>query len=58
MAGFAKLAKVIDLDPLNSVIDLAWGEREMRLSVIEAERRMVWEQDAGRWCREEVCQVL
>ncbi len=43
IAGFAKLAKVIDVDPLNSVIDLAWAECEMRLSVLEAERERLWE---------------
>ena len=43
VAGFAGLAKVIDLDPLNSVIDLAWAEVEMRFSVIEAERGMLWD---------------
>jgi hypothetical protein len=43
VAGFAQLAKVIDVDPLNSVIDLAWAECELRLASLEAERKMVWE---------------
>jgi hypothetical protein len=43
VAGFAKIAKVVDLDPLNSVMDLAWAECEMRLSALEGEQRMVWE---------------
>ena len=43
VGGFAKLAKVIDVDPLNSVIDLAWAECELRLSALEAQRKMVWE---------------
>jgi hypothetical protein len=43
VTGFAEIAKVVDLDALNSAIDLAWAECEMRLSVLEAERRRVWE---------------
>lgn len=43
VAGFAKIANVVDLGPLNTVIDLAWAECELRLSALEAERRMVWE---------------
>jgi len=43
IAAFAKIAKVVDLDPLNSVIDMAWAVCELRLATLEAEQRMVWE---------------
>lgn len=41
--GFAKIAEVVDIQPLDDIMDAAWAECEMRLSVLGAERRMVWE---------------
>jgi hypothetical protein len=43
VAGFAKVAEASACRRLMELMDLAWAECEMRLSVIEAERGMLWE---------------
>lgn len=43
LEGFAKIAQAVNIQPLDDIIDMAWAECEMRLSVLGAERRMVWE---------------
>ncbi len=43
IVGFAEIAKASGCRALRGVVDLAWAECEMRIAVIEAERRMVWE---------------
>jgi hypothetical protein len=42
VAGFAKVAQASACRKLIVMMDLAWAECEMRLSVIEAERETVW----------------
>ena len=43
VAGFAKVAEAAACRRLMELMDQAWAEYEMRLSVIETERGMVWE---------------
>ena len=43
VAGFAKVAEASSCRRLMELMDLAWAECEMRCSVIEAERGMLWE---------------
>jgi len=42
VAGFAKVAQASACRKLIVMMDAAWAECEMRLSVIEAERETVW----------------
>ena len=43
VSGFAKVAQASGGRKLTDLMDQAWAECEMHLSVIEAERGMVWE---------------
>ena len=40
--SFSEIAKVVQIDALDSAIDLAWAGCALKLSALEPEMRMVW----------------